>query len=117
VVYFFNYIVGSSQNRGIAESWLETCRQKLEDNFHIIGIDNKGKLDRESASQYKLYCSGCVARLTVDHVDRDRDTDRDRDRDRDRDSDSDIDRDRDSERASERESEREGGGGILIPGR
>jgi len=60
LVYAINYIVGSSKNRAMAEAWLEACMHKLEDNFALVGMDGRGSLVRESASQYKLYCSGRV---------------------------------------------------------
>jgi len=60
LIYFINYIIGSSKNRALAEAWLEACMEKLESNFTIIGIENKCKLERDSASLYTLYCSGRI---------------------------------------------------------
>ena len=71
LVYAINYIVGSSKNRAMAEAWLEACMHKLEDNFALVGMDGRGSLVRESASQYKLYCSGrvmCVCARACEHI-------------------------------------------------
>ena len=59
-LYIINYVWGSSQNRAVAEEWLEACMGKLQENFALVGIENRGDLQREAADEYSLYCSGRV---------------------------------------------------------
>ena len=60
LLYIINYVWGSSQNRAVAEEWLEACMDKLQENFALVGIENRGDLEREAADEYSLYCSGRV---------------------------------------------------------
>ncbi|XP_057671819.1 PAT complex subunit CCDC47 [Diorhabda carinulata] len=64
VVYFINFVTGKSKNGKIANTWFNTHRQLLEDNFSLVGDD--GSLDRnenvnlikESENVFTLWCSG-----------------------------------------------------------
>jgi hypothetical protein len=64
VVYFINFVTGKSKNTKIANVWLQTHRQLLEDNFSLVGDD--GALDKnenvgfikESENVFTLWCSG-----------------------------------------------------------
>nr|XP_023029352.1 coiled-coil domain-containing protein 47 [Leptinotarsa decemlineata] len=64
IVYFINFATGKSKNVKIANTWFNTHRQLLEDNFSLVGDD--GSLDRnenvslikESENIFTLWCSG-----------------------------------------------------------
>ncbi|CAH1376641.1 hypothetical protein MTP99_018039 [Tenebrio molitor] len=64
VVYFINFVTGKSKNTKIANVWLQTHRQLLEDNFSLVGDD--GALEKnenvgfikESENVFTLWCSG-----------------------------------------------------------
>lgn len=64
IVYFINFATGKSKNSRIANTWFNTHRQLLEDNFSLVGDD--GIVDRnenvslvkESENVFTLWCSG-----------------------------------------------------------
>uniref|UniRef100_A0A1L8DNQ9 PAT complex subunit CCDC47 n=3 Tax=Nyssomyia neivai TaxID=330878 RepID=A0A1L8DNQ9_9DIPT len=61
--YFANFFMGKSKNTKIANLWLSTHRQLLEDNFVLVGDDGKLEneshgLVKESESTFTLWCSG-----------------------------------------------------------
>lgn len=61
--YFANFFLGKSKNSKIANLWLNTHRQLLEENFILVGDDGKLEnenpgLNKESESVYTLWCSG-----------------------------------------------------------
>lgn len=64
LAYFANYFVGRSKNAKLANQWLSTHMQLLEDNFVLIGDDGKPEgsegplFAKESESLYTLWCSG-----------------------------------------------------------
>lgn len=64
VVYFINFVTGKSKNTKIANVWLQTHRQLLEDNFSLVGDDGaleKGEnlgFVKESENVFNLWCSG-----------------------------------------------------------
>lgn len=65
VVYFINFAMGKSKNNKIANVWLQTHRNILEDNFSLVG-DDPSSLERgeqpgfikESENIFTLWCSG-----------------------------------------------------------
>lgn len=68
LVYFINYAMGKNKNLRLVNSWLETHRSFLEENFALVGDDGKKDTDasqpigfiKESDSNYALWCSGRV---------------------------------------------------------
>lgn len=65
LAYFANYMVGRTKNSKLANLWLSSHKQLLEDNFVLVGDD--GKIEnseegtqflKESESLYTLWCSG-----------------------------------------------------------
>ncbi|XP_055684192.1 PAT complex subunit CCDC47 [Lutzomyia longipalpis] len=61
--YFANFFMGKSKNTKLANLWLSTHRQLLEDNFVLVGDDGKLEneshgLVKESESTFTLWCSG-----------------------------------------------------------
>lgn len=57
-IYGLNYLYGRRVNQSLAERWLATCSEVLEENFALVGADNTAKLVTDSADQLYLYCSG-----------------------------------------------------------
>lgn len=64
VVYFLNFATGKSKNNKIANTWFQTHKTLLEDNFSLVGDDgaleakeNNG-LIKESENIFTLWCSG-----------------------------------------------------------
>lgn len=63
-VYFLNFITGKNKNQKLANAWLSSHRQLLEQNFSLIGDDGKSPendnpgLVKESEHIYTLWCSG-----------------------------------------------------------
>ncbi|XP_033761393.1 coiled-coil domain-containing protein 47-like [Pecten maximus] len=66
-VYFLNFIHGKNKNHKLAQAWLQSNRELLEGNFHIVGDDGStkeaqaGTLMKESENVYALWCSGRTA--------------------------------------------------------
>lgn len=64
LAYFTNYFIGRSKNSKLANLWLQTHRQLLEDNFASIGDEGNKENEspdgfvKESESIYTLWCSG-----------------------------------------------------------
>ncbi|XP_018575024.1 coiled-coil domain-containing protein 47 [Anoplophora glabripennis] len=64
VVYFINFATGKSKNTKIANTWFQTHRQLLEENFSLVGDDNSldnnenVHLIKESENIFTLWCSG-----------------------------------------------------------
>lgn len=64
VVYFINFATGKSKNTKIANTWFQTHRQLLEENFSLVGddssLDNNENvhLIKESENIFTLWCSG-----------------------------------------------------------
>lgn len=63
-VYFINFATGKSKNTKIANTWFQTHRQLLEENFSLVGDDNSldsnenVHLIKESENIFTLWCSG-----------------------------------------------------------
>ncbi|KAG5675673.1 hypothetical protein PVAND_005559 [Polypedilum vanderplanki] len=63
VLYFTNYAVGKNKNISIANAWLQTHKQFLEENFALVGDEANANNDpayfmKDSDSIYSLWCSG-----------------------------------------------------------
>jgi hypothetical protein len=68
VVYFINYTMGKGKNIKIVNSWYNTHKSFLEENFSLVGDDRKERENsdggpvsgflRESDSIFSLWCSG-----------------------------------------------------------
>ncbi|XP_053374444.1 PAT complex subunit CCDC47-like [Mercenaria mercenaria] len=73
-VYFLNFLAGKTKNSKLAQAWLTSHKQLLEDNFTIVGDDGtskevtSGTLMKESENVYALWCSGrmCVEGMLVE---------------------------------------------------
>ncbi|XP_060598185.1 PAT complex subunit CCDC47-like [Ruditapes philippinarum] len=73
-VYFLNFLAGKTKNSKLAQAWLTSHKQLLEDNFTIVGDDGtskevtSGTLMKESENIYALWCSGrmCVEGMLVE---------------------------------------------------
>lgn len=73
-VYFLNFLAGKTKNSKLAQAWLSSHKQLLEDNFTIVGDDGtskdvtSGTLMKESENIYALWCSGrmCVEGMLVE---------------------------------------------------
>lgn len=73
-VYLLNFLAGKNKNHKLAQSWLNSHRDLLESNFHIVGDDGtskeaqSGTLMKESENVYALWCSGrtCVEGMLVE---------------------------------------------------
>lgn len=37
VVYFLNFVTGRNKNQKLANAWLASHKQLLEQNFHLVG--------------------------------------------------------------------------------
>lgn len=66
VLYFINFFVGRSKNQKIADTWFETFKGLMDDNFALVGDDGKlenpqSGLIKESENVYFLWCSGRTA--------------------------------------------------------
>lgn len=66
VLYFINFFVGRSKNQKIADTWFDTFKALMEDNFSLVGDDGKlenpqSGLIKESENVYFLWCSGRTA--------------------------------------------------------
>lgn len=65
-VYLLNFVAGRNKNSKLAHAWLNTHKELLEANFHIVGDDGTGpeiktgSLVKESENVYALWCSGRV---------------------------------------------------------
>ncbi|ESO06377.1 hypothetical protein HELRODRAFT_64064 [Helobdella robusta] len=62
--YLLNYLAGKTKNQKLAQAWLKSHKQLLEENFSVIGDDgttmeatNTG-LMKEAENIYSLWCSG-----------------------------------------------------------
>jgi hypothetical protein len=59
-VYIFSYVVGRLRNRGLVDSFLETCRPVLAEQFVRVPSESGGDdaLTRDSANEYKVWVTG-----------------------------------------------------------
>ncbi|XP_017784971.1 PREDICTED: coiled-coil domain-containing protein 47 [Nicrophorus vespilloides] len=65
IVYFINFATGKSKNTMLANTWFQSHKQLLEDNFTLVGDDGalehikeSGGLLKESENTFTLWCSG-----------------------------------------------------------
>lgn len=63
IIYFTNFITGKHTNQKLANVWLQSHKQILQQNFHLVGDDGKTEnensgLVKESENMYTLWCSG-----------------------------------------------------------
>lgn len=73
-VYLLNFLHGKNTNHKLAQAWLNSHRQILEEQFSIVGDDGtskeaqSGTFIKESENVYALWCSGrsCVEGMLVE---------------------------------------------------
>jgi len=59
--YGINFILGKKKNAVLVESWAKKNRELFEQNFALVGVDEKGHMIlKESNSVFKCYCSGRI---------------------------------------------------------
>lgn len=64
LAYFVNFGLGRNKNSKIANAWLQTHRQLLEENFALVGDDGSQERNenvsiiKESENVFTLWCSG-----------------------------------------------------------
>lgn len=64
VVYFINFVMGKRKNSQLANAWLQSHKQLLEENFSLVGDDgvaemsDGSRLVKESENMFTLWCSG-----------------------------------------------------------
>ncbi|GMR42485.1 hypothetical protein PMAYCL1PPCAC_12680, partial [Pristionchus mayeri] len=66
LVYLLNYLAGRAANQAIAFSWVDTHRERLEEQFSVVGDDglsedpSNGQLNRETDNLFSMWCTGRV---------------------------------------------------------
>ncbi|KAF8357635.1 ccdc-47 [Pristionchus pacificus] len=66
LVYLTNYLAGRAANQSIAFSWVDNHRDRLEEQFAVVGDDglsetpSNGQLNRETDNLFSMWCSGRV---------------------------------------------------------
>ncbi|GMS89514.1 hypothetical protein PENTCL1PPCAC_11689, partial [Pristionchus entomophagus] len=66
LIYLTNYLAGRAANQAIAFSWVDAHRERLEEQFSVVGDDglsetpSNGQLNRETDNLFSMWCSGRV---------------------------------------------------------
>lgn len=66
IVYFINFATGRSKNMKLANTWFQTHKSLLEEQFALVGDDGLAELKensgllKESENVFTLWCSGRV---------------------------------------------------------
>jgi len=61
IAYGVNFFTGKKKNTIVVESWAKKYKELFDQNFSLVGVDDKGHMIlKESSSIFKCYCSGRI---------------------------------------------------------